>query len=103
MQEPHSAPGLEAPPPESRLPGWELVAPGLADLARHVESEPALLVASFSSRLRALGFHVPDRQIADPEIRLYRLIEATRPNAHAHYNALVRRMVSFAEAAECVR
>jgi hypothetical protein len=39
----------------------------------------------------------------DPEVRLYRLIEQERPDAHAHYNALRARLVSFAQAAECAR
>jgi hypothetical protein len=85
------------------LPGAELVEAGLADLRAGHDSAPALLVASFSRRLRRLGFVVPESPIADPAIRLYRLIEQTRPNAHHRYNALRRRLVSFAEARECVR
>jgi hypothetical protein len=87
----------------SDLPGAELVEAGLADLRAGRDSAPALLVASFSRRLRRLGLDVPDSRIADPEVRLYRLLERTRPNAHHHYNALRRRLVSFAEARECVR
>ena len=85
------------------LPGAELVEAGLVDLRAGRDSAPALLVASFSGRLRRLGFVVPESGIADPEVRLYRLLERTRPNAHHHYNALRRRLVSFAEARECVR
>ena len=87
----------------SDLPGAELVEAGLADLRAGRDSAPALLVASFSRRLRRLGLDVPDSRIADPEVRLYRLLEQTEPNPHHHYNALRRRLVSFAEARECVR
>jgi len=84
------------------LPGADLVEAGLRDLGAGRQSAAALLVASFSSRLRRLGLAVPDSGIADPEVRLYRLLERTTPNAHHHYNALRRRLVSFAEARECV-
>ena len=76
---------------------------GLADLASGVESAPALLVAGFSQRLRALGLAVPETDLQDPLLRLYRLVESARPDAHEHYNALLRRIVSFAQAAECAR
>lgn len=85
------------------LPGHELVEAGLRDLAAGLETAPALLVAAFATRLRRLGIDVPDREIRDPELRLYLLLSAQRDDAHTHYNGLVRRVVSFAEAAECVR
>jgi hypothetical protein len=85
------------------LPGAELVEAGLADLRAGRGSAAALLVASFSRRLRRLGLDVPESRIPDPEVRLYRLLEQTEPNAHHHYNALRRLIVSFAEARECVR
>ncbi len=80
------------------LPGAELVEAGLADLRAGRDSAPALLVASFSRRLRRLGFVVPESPITDPAIRLYRLIEQTRPNAHHHYNALRRLGITTVEA-----
>ena len=54
-------------------------------------------------RLRALGFDVPP-PFADAEIRLYhRLAARYGAGAHARYNALVRRLVSFQRAAACAR
>ena len=85
------------------LPGADLVEAGLEDLAAGRETVPALLVAAFSRRLQGLGFVVPVGGPDDPLLRLYRLLEKTRPDAHAYYNALLRLMVSFAQAAECVR
>lgn len=94
---------LRQSPAPGELPGQDLVEAGLRDLAAGIESIPALLVASCSERLRALGYPVPTQTLADPELRLYRLIEQERPDAHAYYNALTARLVSFAQAAECAR
>jgi len=86
------------------LPGGELVEEGLPDLEQGIESAAALLVASFATRLRSLGVPVPDVSISEPEHRLYRLLAETEPKtAHHRYNALVSRLVSFAQATECVR
>jgi hypothetical protein len=85
------------------LPGSELVDAGLRDLADGRETIPALLVASFSTRLRRLGLPVPHHSIPRPELRLYVRLAQTRPDAHHHYNGLVQRLVSFVQAAECVR
>jgi hypothetical protein len=83
------------------LPGAELVAAGLADLERGVESIEALLVSIGAPRLTQLGFAIP-RPIVSPEHRLYELLAADNPDAaHSRYNALVRRLVSFERAAEC--
>ena len=83
------------------LPGHDLVAEGLADLARGVESVPALLVAIGAPRLRRLGLAIPSTS-ADPEHRLYlALSQSGSDSAHARYNALLRKLVSFERAAEC--
>lgn len=84
------------------LPGQDLVAEGLADLTRGVETIPALLVSIGAPRLGQLGFTVPS-PIADAEHRLYGTLSGADPDsAHARYNALVRRLVSFERAAACV-
>ena len=84
------------------LPGSDFIATGLNDLSRGVESIPALLVSIGAPRLRRLGFVVPE-PIPSPEHRLYqRLWESDPDSAHARYNALIRRLVSFERAAECV-
>jgi hypothetical protein len=84
------------------LPGGDLVQEGLADLARGVESIPALLVSIGAPRLRRIGLPVPAGVIPSPEHRLYeRLAESDPDSAHSRYNALVRRLVSFESAAEC--
>jgi hypothetical protein len=89
--------GLEA------LPGHELVEDGLRDLARGLETVPALLVSIGAPRLRRLGFEVPPT-IPDAEHVLYRHLARLEPDsAHGRFNALLRRLVSFERAAQCVR
>jgi len=84
-----------------KYPGGDLVAQGLDDLSRHLYSEEALLVLVAGPRLTGLGFSIPVvDDVPEPyEHALYSLIEAESPKrAHAAYNALIRRIVSFAQA-----
>lgn len=87
------------------LPGGDLIREGLRDLERGVESVPALLVLVGATRLRELGIKVDDPFDRDgfAEHRLYDLLASDDPDsAHSRYNALIRRLVSFERAAECV-
>jgi hypothetical protein len=84
------------------LPGGDLVQEGIADLAQGIESISSLLVSIGAFRLRRIGLPVPDAVIGSPELRLYeKLAESDSDSAHSRYNALVRRLVSFENAAEC--
>lgn len=84
------------------LPGADLVRAGLRDLANGEESVEALLVLIGAPRLRDLGFDVPDSSL--PEHRLYGKLAADDDDtAHSRYNALLRRLISFERAAECVK
>jgi hypothetical protein len=82
------------------FPGHELVSAGLTDLAAGRESESSLLVAMAAPRLRTLGFDVPAGSSERPSHRLYELLTETNLGAHSRYNALIGRIVSFAQAAE---
>ena len=85
----------------SGLPGGDLVEQGLDDLSEGRETVEALLVAIGAPRLCRLGFDVPT--LESPEHRLYELLTRDHPDdAHARYNALIRRLVSFERAAACV-
>ena len=110
------------------LPGAELVNAGLAalealaendcstlaalgDHAPHAESASpelpveALLVAIGARRLRRAGVPVPDVAVMpkEPELALYKALARQHGNdAHARYNALLRRLVSFERAAEAL-
>ena len=82
------------------LPGGDLVERGLADLREGRHTPLALLVASASRRLCALG--VPGATpIPDAELRLYRaLCDEDPTTAFARYQSLRRRLVSFTRAVE---
>jgi hypothetical protein len=89
------------PEVDTSLPGHDLVAEGLGDLAGGRETQAGLLVTMAAPRLRPLGFEIPEAALnLEASHRLYALLELEGPGAHSRYNALVRRMVSFARAAE---
>ena len=87
------------------LPGGSLVAKGLADLASGTRSEEALLVTVAAPRLRGLGFEIaPTEEPGPPEHALFAMVEERLPQgAHAAYNALIARIVSFAQASRSAR
>jgi hypothetical protein len=84
------------------LPGAEIIDQGLADLAAGRETINADAVLLASARLRAAGIEVPATTLEGPAShRLYEKLAGEDPrNAHARYNAIARRVVSFARAAE---
>jgi hypothetical protein len=84
------------------LPGAELVAKGVEDLARDRVTIEALLVSIGAPRLRLL-YPGLTATLPDAELRLYALLRATHGDgAHSRYNALLRRLVSF-QRATCVK
>ena len=87
------------------LPGHELIAGGLADLARGKnDSVEALLIGIGRPRLLKLGFDLPYRFSECPEHDLYRQLGDSHGDAaHSRYNALIRRLVSFSRALEGIQ
>ena len=86
------------------LPGADLIEAGISDLREQRETIEALLVAIGSPRLRDIGLDLPPVTYKNPEHRLFDLLAAEDPDAaHSRYNALIRRLVSFERAAECVK
>ena len=86
------------------LPGNELIESGVRDLQEGRETITALLVAVGAPRLKRLGINLPDELPDNPEHRLYALLEKDgSDSAHSRYNALIRKLVSFERAAECVK
>ncbi len=84
------------------LPGGALIHQGLMDLADGRETVASLLVLIGAPRLRRLGLPIPEGQF-QPEHALYKLLAQSEPDsAHSRYNALIRILVSFERAAECV-
>jgi hypothetical protein len=87
----------------AELPGTELVEAGITDLAAGRETVEALLVSVGAPRLRALGIELPPT-LPSPEERLYAVLaQEWGDAAHSHYNALIRRLVSYQRAAACAR
>jgi hypothetical protein len=87
----------------SGLPGAELIAEGLDDLAAGAETAAALLVAIGAPRLRRLRLPLPASEDLprDPDLRLYHRLGREHPaDAHGRYRALLRRLVSFESALE---
>lgn len=87
----------------SDAPGFELVHIGIRDLAHGHLSTEALLVSIATPRLVLLGIRIPSA-LRHPEEQLFdRLITEHGHGAHARYNALIRRLVSFTRAVPLAR
>jgi len=81
------------------LPGGEIIDAGLMALAAGEESIESLLVSIAAPRLRREGVPLPREVFANPELRLYRLLEKDHGDlAHARYLAYLRQAQSFADA-----
>ena len=86
------------------IPANELINTGMLDLQNKRETIPALLVAIGAPKLRSLGLTLPTTLPPDPEHRLYDLLSLSGSDtAHSRYNALIRKLVSFQRAMECVK
>lgn len=87
---------------EPQLPGEDLFARGLTDLAQGQITDYSLLVLIAAPRLNRLGIETPDPPWPRPaEHQLYaRLEERLGTAAYSHYNSLLRRMSSYARARE---
>lgn len=83
-----------------RLPGAEIVLPGIDDLEAGRDTVNALAVRTAATRL---GVHelIGDADAEEPAAhRLYlRLGDELGNNAHSRYNAILARVASFARAA----
>jgi len=88
-----------------RLPGAEIVLPGLEALAAGRASVNASAVQAAAPRLRRAGMDVPTASGGTPAAHvLYRqLSEELGDAAHSRYNAILSRVASFAGAAERAR
>jgi hypothetical protein len=88
---------------DTGLPGGEIIDAGIADLATGSATVSSLLVSLAAPRLRREG--VPLGEVhREPENRLYLLLARSAGDlAHARYNALLRQVVSFADACWMVR
>jgi hypothetical protein len=95
---------MRSPADFDGAPGADLVAAGLEDLAAGRETIAALLVCMARTRLRSVGIDVPRVPIERPSHRLYDLLaQDDARTAHSRFNALARRLASFARVAEHAR
>ena len=73
------------------------------DLQSGLETIESLLVSQAVRALAEVGYP-PPAAIADPEWRLYQLLERDHGDgAHSKYNAYRRQLASFLRAARCVQ
>jgi hypothetical protein len=79
-----------------------LVVDGIADLQAGRDTAHAALVRTAAPRLREIGIQIPASSSEQPgSHRLYELLSHDDPaGAYGRYNALIRRVASFADAAE---
>ena len=88
------------PQKRDRLPGAEIVLPGIEDLRAGRETVNALAVRAAAARLGVSAL-VGDADSEEPAAhRLYRrLSNELGDGAHSRYNAILGRVASFARAA----
>ena len=88
----------------AKLPGAEIVLPGIEDLKEGRETVNALAVRAAAARLGVRDL-VGEEETGEPAAhRLYRLLNSELGDAaHSRYNAILRRVVSFARAADSRR
>jgi hypothetical protein len=88
----------------AKLPGAEIVLPGIEDLKAGRETVNALAVRAAAARLGVRNL-VPETDADEPAAhRLYRLLDSELGDAaHSRYNAILRRVLSFARAADHAR
>jgi hypothetical protein len=89
----------------SKLPGAEIVLPGLADIEAGRKTINASAVQSAAPRLRRAGLEAPSAEGNTPAAHdLYQQLRIEHGDgAHSRYNAILARVASFAGAAELAR
>jgi hypothetical protein len=89
-----------------RLPGAELVLPGLIEAAAGQLTVGSCLVSiarpliESSGLAASYGIH---NYVKEPERALYRLLQHEGGNAYGCYNAILRRLISFEQGLRRVR
>jgi hypothetical protein len=84
-----------------RLPGWEMISAGLADVAAGRTTPNACTIWIAWPRLLRHGVvdeATSGSRMLDPEVTLYRLLGKEGGNAYGRYNAILRRLVRFEHA-----
>jgi hypothetical protein len=86
----------------NKLPGSELILPGLEDLRQGRNNiVGSLLIAIASTRLTEAGLDIPKESLVkEPELALYDYLQNERDDAYSYYNALLNGLNSFCSALE---
>ena len=84
------------------LPGAEMIARGIRDLARGERTVEAFTVAVAARRLAELGLPLPSREHlpAEPELRLYEQLCVRSDDPFVRYRALLAELDSFVSSLE---
>lgn len=84
------------------LPGAEIVERAIHDLNHHEGSSAAIALQVIAPRLRLMGYEVPTLDLDEsPELGLYRQLSKEHVlDPYGSYNAILRRLYSFAAAVE---
>lgn len=84
------------------LPGAEIVDRAINDLEHNKGSSAAIALQVIAPRLRLMGFEVPTLALDEsPELGLYRQLSNENVlDPYSSYNAILRRLYSFAAAVE---
>jgi len=86
------------------LPAYDTVAAGLADLAAGRSTQDGYLVAIAARRLREAGVEIPLVLPPSPKDLLWEMLEReVGDDAHGRYNALLSRILSFADTLDTLR
>lgn len=87
-----------------KLPGADVILPGLEDLRKgDSKTVGALLITIASTRLTQAGLEFPKSHLMpEPELALYNRLQTERDDAYPYYNALLNSLNSFCHALELV-
>ena len=85
------------------FPGADFIERGIRDLVEGKVTKDAFLVSIGAHRLRRAGLEVPP-ELPEADHGLYRLLaKEFGDDAHSRYNGLLRMLLSFEHALECVK
>ena len=94
-------PSLNAEEIPANFPGADLIAAGIGAVKRNEITTEGLLIAVATTRLRDIGLAIPEAAdaIKEPNLALYAAV-CEAGGGHSDYNALIQRIVSFANVAD---
>lgn len=88
--------------PLAGLPGESLIQKGWKDFQQGNDTIEACLIQIAAPKLALSGWELPldIPRLAEPELHLYALLQASEPDAYGRYNGLLRILSSFGRSLE---